>query len=204
MSAEDPHPSTDQPQHDELRDNGPLLNVWPLLQEAWGLFAAEPLAHLLGMLIVVGVGCLSLGVAVGPLLGGYLRMLEQQRAGQSIVPADVWKGTPSFWAAFAAWFLVACAVFVGGLLLVLPGVVAAVLGGFAPWFVALRDQDSVTAIRSSWQLARSSPGGVLTSLLLLLALNIAGGMVILGVLITAPLGTIFLTLCFYKLEQAMK
>lgn len=57
---------------------------------------------------------------------------------------------------FVAGILVGLAVFVGTIALIIPGVIAYVALVFAPFFVAVEDENAITALRESWRLTRGS------------------------------------------------
>jgi len=143
-------------------------------------------------------GAITLGICLGPLLVGYLRIIDRQARGEAVELHQVLDGMASFAPAFLTWFLLTAA-FVIGSALVLPGVVVAFVWAYALWFVALRNLAPTEALRASFRLARAHVGPVLLLLLAAAALNFLGAVVVVGVLVTLPLALILLTLGFAAL-----
>jgi hypothetical protein len=178
------------------------IELTSLLSDSWTLFKQKPGTHILAFLIVVFGGVLTLGLAAAPLLVGYLRMIDRMRGGQSAELGEVLEGLSSFAPAFVAGLITAVAVAIGSALIVLPGVVVAVVWSYGLWFVALEGQGAINALASSWGLARRHASSLVLVLLATVALNFLGGLVVVGVLVTGPLGLIFMTHGFRELNQA--
>jgi uncharacterized membrane protein len=183
------------------RAPGELVDVAGLVKQSWGLFAQKPLEHVLGSLIVALGGTLTLGVLMGPLAVGQIRMIDKQRRGEDIRVEDVFSGFSSFAPAFVASLVFVVGVAIGLVLLVVPGVVLALGWAFALWFVALQRASATEALADSWALLKAHPGSVLLVLLVVTLLNLLGGAVLLATLLTAPLSFIFATLAFHELED---
>ncbi|NLA56064.1 MAG: hypothetical protein GX859_07185, partial [Corynebacterium humireducens] len=76
----------------------------------------------------------------------------------------------------------------GMLLLVIPGLVAAVLLMFVPYLAFSRPESGLSGIfRGSVDIVRANPGHSLLLILFSLLLNAVGSLTVVGVLITAPL-----------------
>jgi hypothetical protein len=182
------------------RPPGEMVDIAGLVKQSWSLFAKKPLEHVLGSLIVAVLGTLTLGVLLGPLAVGQIRMIDKQRRGEDIRVEDVFSGFSSFAPAFVASLVFVVGVGIG-LLLVVPGVVLALAWAFALWFVALQRATATEALADSWALLKAQPSSVLLVLVVVLLLNLLGGAVLLGTLLTGPLSFIFATLAFHELED---
>ncbi|AJE33964.1 hypothetical protein B842_10575 [Corynebacterium humireducens NBRC 106098 = DSM 45392] len=89
---------------------------------------------------------------------------------------------------FVAYVLMGLVTFVGMLLLVIPGLVAAVLLMFVPYLAFSRPESGLNGIfRGSVDIVRANPGHSLLLVLFSLLLNAVGSLTVVGVLITAPL-----------------
>lgn len=94
---------------------------------------------------------------------------------------------------FVAYLLMGLVVFVGMLLLIIPGLVAAVLLMFVPYLAFSRPESGLAGIfRESVDVVRRNPGPSLLLVLFSLLLNAVGSITVIGVLITVPLNACML------------
>jgi hypothetical protein len=183
------------------RSPGEVVDIAGLVKRSWGLFAQKPLEHILASLIVAVLGTLSLGVLIGPLAVGQIRMIDKQRGGEDIRVQDVFSGFSSFAPAFVATLVFVVGVSIGLVLLVVPGVVLAVVWAFSLWFVALQRASATEALADSWELLKGNRTSVLLVLAVIMLLNVLGTAVLPATLLTAPLSFIFATLAFHEMED---
>lgn len=184
------------------RTPGDMIDVASLAKRSWLLFTSKPVEHLVASVITMVITTVSLGLLLGPLVVGHIRMIEKQERGEDIRIEDVFSGFSSFGAAFLTTLILMIGMGIGFLLLVLPMFFVMAAWGFALWFVALRDASSVEALGASWSLLKSNLGSVIVVLLLTAVLNAIGSSVLLAVLLTAPLSMIFSTLAFDQMLGA--
>ena len=180
--------------------NGPI-DIVPLFRQSWDLFVQKPVEHIVGALVVALLGSLTCGLLLGPLLVGYIRMVDKQRCGQAIAINDVFGGFDVLGASLLTAVIFTIAAAIGFALLVIPGLFIMAAWGFAMWFVALRGAGVGSSLGAAWELCKRRSGPVVLVLLIAAILNGLGAMVGFGNLLTAPLGTIFLTLSFLKLTE---
>jgi uncharacterized membrane protein len=188
---------------DEHSDKLPrdMLDLTALGKQSWSLFAGKPLEHIVASLIVLALGTVSLGVLIGPLCVGQIRMIDKQRRGEDIRVEHVFSGFDSFAPAFLTTLIMLVGISIGLLLLVVPGIFLMVAWGFALWFVALGGASAVEALSASWALLKQNTASVLLVVLLSAVLNSLGASVLFGTLLTAPLSFIFATLAFFQLRE---
>lgn len=180
---------------------GEALDLAALGKQSWSLFTQKPLEHLVASLIVVALGTISLGVLMGPLCVGQIRMIDKQRRGEDIRIEHVFSGFDTFAPALLTSLIMVVGVSIGLILLVVPGLFLLVAWGFALWFVALRATSALEALSASWALLKRHTASVLLVVLLSAVLNSLGASVLFGALLTAPLSFIFATLAFCELEE---
>ncbi|MFF3063154.1 hypothetical protein ACFVQ3_01235 [Oerskovia sp. NPDC057915] len=97
-------------------------------------------------------------------------------------------------------FLVAVMTIVGTILCVLPGIAVAIFSAFVYYFTLDKEQDAITAIKSSWSLVSKNFGSVFLLLLALFGINILGFLVCLvGLLVTLPLSYIAVAYAYRRL-----
>ena len=184
------------------RTSKDMVDIGKLFQRSWGLFQAKPVEHILASLVVFVLSMLSLGLLFGPLSVGQIRMIEKQQRGESIAVNDVFAGFSSFGPAFLTSLIILIGVFIGTLLLVLPGLLVGLAWGFAIWFVALEGASPTAALSGSWQLLKNHTVSVLVVFVLLGVVNAVASSIVLATLLTAPLSMIFGTLAYQEMVGA--
>lgn len=179
------------------------IDITATLSQAWALFAQKPAEHVITGLVVALLATLTLGILAGPLFCGYIKMVHKQQRGEAISVSDIWLGMEVFAPAFATTLVVALCVVVGSLVFVVPGLMAALIWGFALWFVALKDESAVGALGASFRLLKSNPNSVLVIVLAIVLLNAAGlVLVALGLLVSLPFSIILASVAFEGLTRA--
>ncbi len=178
------------------------IDVGSVLKRAWKLFADKPGEHVVAGLIVAVLGTLTVGILMGPLVVGYVRMVDKQTRGDAIAIGDVFSGMDTFVPALVAVLISGIGIFLGLVLFVLPGLVLMVIWGYALWFIAFFAQGPIEALGSSWQLFKANLGSVVIVFVLLTILNGAGSLVAFGVLLTFPFGLILATVAFRDLTAS--
>jgi len=177
------------------------LDLASLFKRSWELFAKKPLEHILAAAIIHVLSAVTLGALFGPLLVGYIRLIERQRRWDEVISVgQIFTLEGSGWSAFGASLLVALATFFGLVFLVVPGLVALLGFGFALWFVALDRARATASLGASWRLFKANAGSVVLVWVILVVLGSVGGAALIGTLITFPLGTVFTTLAFHDMR----
>jgi hypothetical protein len=176
-----------------------MVDVPELAKRSWALFQSKPVEHIVVSLLAVVLSVITLGVLLGPLSVGQIRMIEKQQRGDDLRIGDVFDGFSSFGAAFLTSLVFCVALAIGMMFLVLPGVFVGAAWGFALWFVALEGASVSDALAGSWQLLKRHTLSVLVVFLILAALNAVASAVVLGLVLTTPLSMIFATLAFQEL-----
>lgn len=177
----------------------PKIDVQALLKQAWELFLAAPVQHVLAFLVLCVGGGITLGLAAGPLLVGYLRLVDKQTKGESFSVGNILDGLNDFAPALVAWIVLTGGVILGTMFIVLPGAIVLFVWSYCLWFVAIKNQSATEALRSSWNLVKTDPGSVLLILVVVVGMNFIGGLCVVGVLVTAPISLIFMTLGFNRI-----
>ena len=174
-------------------ESGPLggdLDYGALATRAWNAFTRKPVELIVGMLIATVTGLLLI-TAGAAWLGMSQQALDAVR-GRDVTIGTALQGYQNFVASLVAMLLVGLAILVGGVLCVLPGLAA--LFFFSWTFLCMADDpglDAVGAMKRSFALAKRAPVPTLVALGAAIVLNVAGGTVVLGVLVTTPLALLF-------------
>jgi len=105
------------------------MDIGKALKDSWELFAKDALALIVGALIVVLLGSLSLGIVIVPLVAGlYLMIMRRVREGRPAEIGDVFACFDRFGAYFVA-FLVFLAIGVAYVVVVGAPIALAVVAG---------------------------------------------------------------------------
>lgn len=175
------------------------LDIHDLMRRAWKVFAEQPAVLILGFLVVVAGGALTLGLAAPALLVGYLRLIDRGAAGDQVRLQEVLDGLTAFGPAFLVGLILALGIAIASIAVVLPGLVLGFLLGWAFWFVALEGRGPIESLQASWYLVRGNVGSLLLLALATIAINFAGSLVVVGWVVTAPFALIMTTLAFRDL-----
>ena len=171
-------------------------------KQTWALFRKDPVTHALAALLVSVVGVLSLCILLGPLLVGYLRLVQRASRGEQVSYNEVFSGFSQFLPALLLGLLIGAGVTVGSVLCFFPGIAFAVFSCLAYPALAYSGLGPVEAIARSFELVRGNVINVVFTLLGLAAIQSLGGAVLFGVIITAPLSMIALALTYERLSHS--
>jgi hypothetical protein len=105
------------------------MNFQAYLEDTYRIIKEEPVILILGGLLVQLLTVFSLGILAGPLIGGYtLLVILALRENRKPVFNDIFSGLQQF-ANLFPYFLVLLLIFLGFMLLILPGLI------FATWWL---------------------------------------------------------------------
>ena len=105
----------------------------------------------------------------------------------SVKMGDLWNPQP-FWRFLGAEVLAGIIIFVGFLLLVVPGVIASLGLCFVLYVVIDRGDGPINALKESWRLTKGSKWQLFLLVLALIGLNLLGLLLLLvGILVTVPI-----------------
>ncbi len=170
-------------------------------ERTWEIFRKDPVPYVLGMLVVSIGGVLSLGIALGPLIVGYLDMVRRGSRGESVEVGQVFSGFSQFVPAFITGLVIGVGVVIGTFLLVLPGLVFAFFTSLAFPALVYEGLGPVEALKRSFELVKDNLVNVAAVLIVVCILQSIGSAVLFGVLLTAPIATIALAATFERITQ---
>ncbi len=177
------------------------LNMGDVLARAWKLFTDKPGEHIVCGLLILALSSLTAGLCFGPLLVGYIRLIDRQERGEALEVNQLFDGFQLFAPALVTTLVIGVGAFIGALMLALPAIFVLLIWSFAMWFVALKQQSATAALGASWSLFRSHLSPVLLVFLVFVVLNFAGCAVLFGVLFTFPFSVIVQTVAFRDLAS---
>jgi uncharacterized membrane protein len=151
----------------------------------------KPLEHILAVVLVGAVGGVSAGVLSGPMVVGYMRMIERQERGEKVDFTDVFKGFDDFVPALLAVLLSSLIVSVGFMLCFLPGLLIVGLVPTAAYLVAVGEKDGINAIRRAFEAIKANLlGTVVCSLVLSIVGSLGAIFCGIGAFLTLPIAFI--------------
>ena len=166
-------------------------SVGDCLSGAWGTFKKNVLTHVVCTLLVMVVAGISAGLLAGPMMVGYMRMIERETRGEAVQIGDVFRGFDDFVPAFVAGLISSLVVSLGFMLCFIPGLLILALPTVALYRVARGERDGVAAFNQAWRIVTKNLGAAFWCAFVL---SIVGGLGALlcwvGVLVTAPLAMI--------------
>lgn len=184
---------------------GQNLDMRALLGQSWRLFMRAPRFFVLsGALVLLG-GVLSCGLLLPPLTVGLVRSVAGMNVGQQpqidSFLRHAWRRAP---AALLVCSIIALATALGAILVVVPGLAMLLLLCMAPVVVAMQEEDgwagtldrSLRALRLAATIAAAHVSDMLLLAVLVLAVNLLGTLVLVGLIVSVPFSAVIMTLAF--------
>jgi hypothetical protein len=156
----------------------------------WVIFAASTL-------VVLALGCLTLGLLLGPLMAGLGAMFLKAKKGKKPLFNDLFKFNGKFIGMAVMGLLIFICVCFGFVFLVLPGLLLATLWMYSMFAMAFDNKGIIASMKKSWGMV--SKKGLWQHLVILIAigiLNSVGGALVIGTLITMPVSLGFLAMLY--------
>ena len=125
-------------------------SVGDCLSGAWGTFKKNVLTHVVCTLLVMVVAGISAGLLAGPMMVGYMRIIERETRGEAVQIGDVFRGFDDFVPAFVAGLISSLVVSLGFMLCFIPGLLVMALPPVALFLVARGERDGVAAFSQAW------------------------------------------------------
>jgi membrane-anchored glycerophosphoryl diester phosphodiesterase (GDPDase) len=199
------------------------LSVKECLRFGWETFKKSPVLIAGGFLIGIGVMALSslilddttqapslqtflMGVANGVIgmiveIGFVTFALRAHDNVGGLRVSDMWNPKP-FWKYLAVQILVGITVLIGLVLLVVPGVIAAIGLLFSSYLIVDKGRGPIEAMKESWRVTKGNRWQLALLVLAVAVLNILGFMLVLvGLLVTIPVSMIAMAHAYRTLEH---
>ena len=170
------------------------------LSEGWALFKDDLVLYVVASLLVFVISAVSLGLCAGPMIVGFIKLVRKRMRGETGTATDVFEGFSEFGASLIAMILIGLGVFIGSMLLIVPGVLFAFITAFTFHAIALDGLGATAAIGQSYNLIKENLAPSFVLLLIVAALNAIGGSVIFGSLLTTPFSLIVMTFAYQRLQ----
>lgn len=151
----------------------------------------DPLTHIVTTILICIVGGVSAGLLTGPMMVGYMRMIQRADEGSKIEIADVFKGFDDFVPALLAVLISSIVVGIGFMLCVLPGLLISALVPTAAYLVAVGEKDGINAIKRAFDAVKANLMGAFFCSLLLGIIGSLGSLLCgVGIVLTLPIAFI--------------
>ena len=171
-------------------------------QRAWDIFKNDWVLFIVDGLLAAVVGAVTLGILMPAMYVGLIRVIKRRIHGEEASAGDVFSlGLPALLSSLVAGIIIGIAVGIGMVLLVIPGLLAALFLFYSFHFIAYDDASGVECLGDSFSLTKENLVPVLVLVLALAILNTLGGMVVFGTLVTFPFGVLVATIVFEQLRQ---
>jgi uncharacterized membrane protein len=176
--------------------------VWPsLLGEVGRWSPAIIIAAIMGISLSVFVGVAFAVFVEGPVGFGvsfaYLKAARKEK----LDIADMFAAFKNYWQAVLASFLVGLIIFVGFILLIVPGIYLACKLAFTPYLVVDRKMGATDAMRESWRMTRGHGWTIFLIGLLAIPIAILG---LLCLIIGVVISIMWITLAYASLYHAVE
>lgn len=159
-----------------------------------GMFVEKGGISLIGILINVGLSTL-LSMGFTAVIIRAHDMLESAEV------SDLWHPRP-FWKFLAAQFLVGISVFVGFVLLIVPGVIAMLVLLFTLYIVIDKELGPIEAMKKSAQITKGHRWELLLLVLLAVVINIVGAVALfVGLIVSIPVTALAIVHAYRTLEK---
>lgn len=172
------------------------------LRESWALFKDDLVLYLVATLLVFVISAVTLGICAGPMIVGFIQLVRKRMQGQEGTATDVFDGFSEFGASLIAMILIGIGVFIGTVLMVLPGLIFGFITAFTFHAIALDGLGATSAIGQSYTLIKENLAPSFALLLIVAVLNAIGGSIIFGSLLTTPFSLIVMTIAYQRLRGA--
>lgn len=170
------------------------------LSESWELFKDDLVLYVVAILLVFVVSGITLGLCSGAMIVGFIKLVNKRIHGEAGTATDVFEGFSEFGASLIAMILIVLGVFIGVMLLVIPGVIFAFVTAFTFHAIALDGVGATTAIGQSYTLIKENLAPCFVLLVIVAVLNAIGGSIIFGSLLTTPFSLIVMTFAYQRLR----
>ena len=176
--------------------------VQDTLAEAWTLYKEDFVLYVIAGLLLVVVSIVSFGLLTGPMTVGFIKLVEKRRRGDDGFATDVFDGFSQIGASLVASILIGLGVFVGILLLVLPGLLFGAAMAFTFQAIAIDDEPAIGAMARSLSVIQENLAIAVVFLVIVLVLSSIGAAFLFGTLLTLPFSLILMTLAYHRLAPS--
>ncbi|MEA1985551.1 MAG: glycerophosphodiester phosphodiesterase [Euryarchaeota archaeon] len=164
------------------------MDINDIFSETWQVFKENFVAYIVGTLITA-LGSIFI-VTIAPLMYGLTYMAVKGVRGEKVEINDVFEGFNHFINSWVFVLVAGILLFIGYLLLVIPGIILSILLLYAFPLMVLKGYGGIDAIQGSIGLSKENFVDTLILSVILWVINAIGGSLYLGSLITVPIALI--------------
>jgi len=156
--------------------------------KSWEAFSNNFVVLILGAILAFLISLLI--VPFPPMIVGFYMLCNNVAKGKKAQVSDIFKGFNYF---FSSWGLIivwALGVLVGLILLVIPGILLIILWQFAIAIFVIENKGIMKSLRKSYDIGKENFGFAVIFIILIMILNIIGGLARIGGILTVPFSTV--------------
>jgi hypothetical protein len=172
------------------------MNYEKLVKKSVDFYLKNWVILAVSTLVALALGCLTLGLLLGPLFAGLGAMFIKPKAKKPVFD-DLFKFNGKFLAMAVMGLLIIILVSIGCVFLLLPGLLLATLWMYAFYAMAFDDKGIIDSMKTSWKIVMKK--GLWQHLVILVALGIlnsVGAAIVIGIFVTFPLTAGFLAMLY--------
>lgn len=168
--------------------NNPL-DIGETLKLGWETFTKNAVALIVGIFLAGIIGAFTFGICLGPMMIGYNQMVLRAAKGETVAVGDVFAGFQHFVPALLLYLIMIVSVFIGFMLLFLPGLILAFMFFWAPWIMAEDPTvGPIDCLKGSVEAFKRDMGGSIVFILVVGVVYGAGAVVpVFGTFVTGPI-----------------
>lgn len=173
------------------------MDIEVLLKDSWDIFKNNIVAYIIGTLVAI-LGSFFI-VTIAPLFYGLAYMAMRGVKGEKVEINDVFEGFNHFVQSWIFMIVSVVLIFIGVMLLVVPGIILLILLIYALPLLVIRDYGAIDAIKESINIAKANFTETIFIFLVAMVISLIGGSIRIGAILTTPFIMIFYTLGAYGL-----
>lgn len=167
------------------------------VKQTVGIFIKNWVVLSVSTLVVIALGCLTLGLLFGPLMAGQAGMFIKAKNGKKPVFDDLFKFNSKFIPMAVMGLMAGIGIMFGTIFLILPGLLLAALWMYSLYAMAFDNMGIFASMKKSWDMVMKN--GIWQQLVILLCICVLqsiGGAIVIGTLVTFPLSMGFLAMLY--------
>ncbi|MDN3670012.1 hypothetical protein QWY93_11805 [Echinicola jeungdonensis] len=193
---------------ERLIANGYDFDIAQAIQNGWELFTRKPTfsigfagffvsSQLLAMIYLQNYATIYNFLLTGPLVSGFYLVANKIKSNEEITYADFFKGFEYYVPIILIWGVGQLLVFLGFVALIIPGIYLMVAYNFSVLISVFTGFNFWDSLEYSRKIITVRWWKFFILSLLLIVMNIVGGLLVLGLLVSFPL-TFYITYCVFE------
>jgi uncharacterized membrane protein len=173
-----------------------------LIKKSWEVVKSDWMFYIVGFILVYIASMFTGGILAGPCIVGFIMGTNKKMKGEQVGIGDIFslgftKFVPSLIALIVMWI----AIFIGSILLIIPGMLAAFFLSLAFFVLADKEIDGIGALKESFALVKANWKRVLIVMIVAGFIGQIGAYACgVGALITMPMAMVMMILMYNEIK----